>query len=73
MELDSEIGVGEIYDHWYWDSDTSEDIPEPNTLEVPLYQSRNSLHTFEEEAFWVGSYIYNDNIEETSWIQLGHD
>ena len=51
MELDSEIGVGEIYDHWYWDSDTSENIPEPNTLEVPLYQSRNSLHTFEEEAF----------------------
>ena len=51
MELDSEIEVGEINDHWYWDSDTSQDIPEPNRLEVPLYQARNSLHTFEEEAF----------------------
>ena len=45
MELDSENDVGEINEDWYRDSDTSEDIPEPNTLEVPLYQDRNSLPT----------------------------
>ena len=55
---DDEQGWEEKNEDWYRDSDTSENIPEPNDIDAPLYQDRNELPTDLSKEHFEEGLIY---------------